>query len=247
MAELIIQSHTFSTLDTLLVVGRLEQLARRIQERFPSSGLLTVCHQLCYLGRETDERRKHIGNPILSLRITSWLLIGVILLGLLTTLFSLTTPDKHYSFIEFVQLLESGINDVVLIGAAIFFLYSLEGRLRRKKILKWLHEFRSIAHVIDMHQLTKDPERALSRGNRTASSPENTLTLFELSRYLDYCSEMLSLTGKLSAVYAQEFDDPLVLASVNEIEGLTTGLSRKIWQKLMIVHSYGRQESLLVS
>jgi hypothetical protein len=28
-----------------------------------------------------------------------------------------------------------------------------------------------------------------------------------------------------------------VLAAVNEIESLTTGLSRKIWQKLMIVYS----------
>ncbi len=193
------------------------------------------------LGRQTTERAQSIGTPIFSLRITSWLLIGVILLGLLTTLFSLTTPDKHYSFIEFVQLLEAGINDVVLIGAAIFFLFTLEGRLRRKQILKWLHELRSIAHVIDMHQLTKDPERALARGSRTASSPESKLSPFELSRYLDYCSEMLSLTGKLSAVYAQEFDDPLVLGSVNEIEELTTGLSRKIWQKLMIVHSYQQQ------
>jgi hypothetical protein len=37
-------------------------------------------------------------------------------------------------------------------------------------------------------------------------------------------------------LYVQYFDDPVVLATVNEIETLTTGLSRKIWQKIMIIH-----------
>src|SRR5207344_1228501 len=35
----------------------------------------------------------------------------------------------------------------------------------------------------------------------------------------------------------QRFGDSVALAAVNEVEDLTTGLSRKIWQKLMIVHS----------
>jgi hypothetical protein len=56
-----------------------------------------------------------------------------------------------------------------------------------------------------------------------------------LIRYLDYCSEMLSLTGKIAALYAQNFRDAVVLSAVNELENLTTGLSRKIWQKIMIV------------
>jgi len=30
---------------------------------------------------------------------------------------------------------------------------------------------------------------------------------FLLCRYLDYCSELLSLTGKLAALYAQSFSD----------------------------------------
>jgi hypothetical protein len=62
--------------------------------------------------------------------------------------------------------------------------------------------------------------------------------VFELNRYLDYCSEMLSLTGKVAAVYVRDFDDAVALASVNEIEDLTTGLARKIWQKMMILHMH---------
>ena len=63
----------------------------------------------------------------------------------------------------------------------------------------------------------------------TISSP------YELKRYLDYCSEMLSLCGKIAAVYAQNFHDPVALNAVNEIENLATGLSHKIWQKIMIL------------
>jgi len=40
------------------------------------------------------------------------------------------------------------------------------------------------------------------------------MTPFELGRYLDYCSEMLSLTGKVAALYAQDLDDPVVVEAV---------------------------------
>jgi hypothetical protein len=36
----------------------------------------------------------------------------------------------------------------------------------------------------------------------------------------------------------QKFDDPVALAAVNEVEDLTTGLSRKIWQKIMILNAF---------
>lgn len=48
---------------------------------------------------------------------------------------------------------------------------------------------------------------------------------------------MLSLIGKLAALYVQKFDDPVALSAVNDVEQLTTGLARKIWQKIMILDS----------
>ena len=87
-----------------------------------------------------------------------------------------------------------------------------------------------------MHQLTKDPSQVIAGvGNRTRSSPQRTLTAYQLTRYLDYCTEMLSLVGKLAALYAQSNSDSVVLQSVNDIETLTNGISRKIWQKIMIL------------
>jgi hypothetical protein len=123
----------------------------------------------------------------------------------------------------------------VLAGAALFFLVSLELRLKRRHALRDLHAFRSIAHVIDMHQLTKDPSVVVAGAVSTASSPERGMTRFELTRYLDYCSEMLSLTSKLAALYAQNLPDAVIIDAVNDIEELTTNLSRKIWQKISIL------------
>jgi hypothetical protein len=88
-----------------------------------------------------------------------------------------------------------------------------------------------------MHQLTKDPERMLFPGPDTDSSPERQMTPFELSRYLDYCAEMLSILGKISALWAQSFPEPQLVTASDQIERLTTGLSQKIWQKLIVLES----------
>ena len=134
---------------------------------------------------------------------------------------------------DLIQVADAAVNTLVIVGAALVFLVTVETRVKRHRALKALHELRSLAHVIDMHQLYKDPSAVL--GEPTASSPKRTLSTVQLSRYLDYCSEMLSLTGKIAALYAQKFPDPSVVAAVNEIELLTTGLSRKIWQKMMLL------------
>jgi len=60
-------------------------------------------------------------------------------------------------------------------------------------------------------------------------------TAFELSRYLDYCSEMLSVISKAAALYVQEFDDPITLEAVNDVEQLTGSLSQKLWLKIDIL------------
>jgi hypothetical protein len=137
---------------------------------------------------------------------------------------------------------EAILNIAILAGAGIWFLLNLEARVKRARILADLHELRAIAHVIDMHQLTKDPTRITgdSEGPSTKSSPVRDMSAFELSRYLDYCAEMLSLTGKLAALYTAASRDSVVIHAVNEIEELTTNLSRKIWQKIMILRQAGR-------
>lgn len=232
-------SRGYRTLDPEKIEGTLERLCRRVESRFPESGLSRVCRELHEIAGRTTATAAWIARPILALRLSVALLVGLILAGLLVTLAALRAPIEPLSFTDLVQTLEAGINDVVLLGAAIFFLATLETRLKRRRALRAIHELRAIAHVIDMHQLTKDPERVLERGTHSGIVTVRPLTRFDLGRYLDYCSEALSLTGKVAALYIQNFDDPVALQAVNEIEDLTTGLSRKIWQKLMVLYAMG--------
>lgn len=229
----------YSQLNPERLVATVEKLSVRIGERFPQAGLFRVSQHLCAVATESHKRVTESARQSLWIRALIGLLLVVLVIGTVMSIsaFRIQPRSEPVTWLELVQAIESGINDIVFIGIGVFFLASLENRIRRRRILKALHELRSLAHVIDMHQLTKDPQRAAGVLLTTPSSPSDALTPGQLLRYLDYCSEMLSLVGKLAASYLQHSDDEVVLSTVDEIEGLTTGLSRKIWQKLMIIHA----------
>ena len=240
-------------LDPQKIVDTIELLNQRIAERFPESGLNRVCGQLHDISENMKKRAEWVEQPVYWLRILTWLVCAVIVVFALAPFYwlgdiatGLELGDwEGGKLVAFIQLMEAAINDVVLIGAAIFFLLTIETRYKRQRALKAIHELRTIAHIIDMHQLTKDPHRIMSRKifHSTSGSPTLKMTPFLLRRYLDYCSEMLSLTGKIAAVYVQAFDDAVALASASELETMTTGLSSKIWQKISILDSAGQEET----
>ena len=229
------------SLDAEAIATTIERLCQRVEVRFPESGLSGVCRELDAIADRAAETSAWIGRPILPLRVAVGLLVALILAGLGVTLAALRAPLEPLTLGQLVQTIEAGVNDLVFVAVAVFFLLTLETRLKRRRALQAIHELWSIAHVIDMHQLTKDPEWVLDRGRETGVLPPRSMNRFELSRYLDYCSEALSLTGKVAALYMKDFDDPVALQAVNEVESLTTGLSRKIWQKLTILYSMGEE------
>jgi len=134
--------------------------------------------------------------------------------------------------IDVLDLAETAISDLVYASIAIFFLWSFPERLQRSRLLNLLHQLRSTAHIIDMHQLTKDPEQLKPSFVPSRASRPLGMTRDQVERYLDYCSELLSLVGKTAALCAEESRDSLVLETVSTVETLTVGLSRKIWQKI---------------
>jgi len=227
----------YRSLDSEKILGTIETLSRRIAERFPGSGLSRVCAELLAIAGESQSRTAWIAKPQRSLRFITGALVTIIIVGLFFVLANTSWPRNGIDLVVLVQVSEAGLNAFLLLSGAVLFLVTAETRIKRRRALKAIHELRALAHVIDMHQLTKDPERLLARSAATPSSPKQNLSQFELGRYLDYCSEMLSLIGKLAALYVQKFDDPVALAAVNEVEDLTTGLSRKIWQKIMILQN----------
>jgi uncharacterized membrane protein YccC len=142
------------------------------------------------------------------------------------------------NYVNFIQALDASLGSVVFIGATIIFLVSWENRIKRDRALKAIHELRAMAHIVDMHQLTKDPESYFVPGG--PANVKRSMTSFELNRYLDYCSEVLALISKIAALYVQGFQDRVLLDAVDDVEDLTAGFSRKIWQKITILENLGR-------
>jgi hypothetical protein len=227
---------SYRALDPDKLIRTTEQLVQRIGERFPEAGLYRVAQELLDTAHMVAEESAALQRPIAWVRVVDGVIIVMIFVLLIVTFLRFELTITGIGVFDFIQVLEAGINDVILIGAALFFLLTLEKRIKRSRALQDLHELRSLAHVVDMHQLTKDPDRVFTQRRATSSSPRHTLSAYDLGRYLDYCSELLAIIGKLAALYVQNFDDSVVLASVDEIESLTNGLSRKIWQKVMILY-----------
>jgi len=217
------------------LIATLERLNNRIHERFPERGISAVCSELLELARGHGARSKLLRRPNYWIWAGQGLTLGLFLSAMAYGIYKYRLPRLEGETLGALEGVEALFNLVILAGAAAWFLLNLETRIRRGRILSDLHQLRSIAHVIDMHQLTKDPTHILGQeGPATPSSPTRDMTDFELIRYLDYCAEMLSLTGKLAALYMNTSQDDVVIATVTEIEELTTNLSRKVWQKIMI-------------
>lgn len=229
------------------IIETIAKLQRRISERFRDSGLCELCGDLLVIARQASERSRAIDRPILWIRVSGYAMaVALVLLffWVFATWVRLPTEELtigRVPFSIFLETIETVTNEIVLLGAGLYFLISLETRIKRKRALSAIHELRAICHIIDMHQLTKDPERVLNIWKSTANSPRHNMTSLELNRYLDYCSEMLSLTGKIAALYVRSFDDAASVAAVSEVEQLSTGLSRKIWQKIMILNQSIRE------
>ena len=230
---------SFRRLDSQKIVESAHALRDRIGRRFPDSGLGNLSHEIVQVAEETVARIDWIQRPHIPLRVgVAFLTITIvaILIGLLIQIRQFQLGD----FGSFVQALESSIGTVVFIGAAVLFLVNWENRIKRQRALKAVHELRALAHIVDMHQLTKDPENYFGRGQRPVAPPKREMTPFELNRYLDYCSDALALLSKIGALYVQDFQDSVLLDAVDDVEDLTSGLSRKIWQKITFLENMKR-------
>src|SRR5262245_22682669 len=147
---------TYRTLDPAKVVETIAVLNARIKERFPGAGLGQVCAELLHIAGENSSRAERISraNVMLRAAIVAFLALGAAGLAWIVWLFYLV-PRSAENVYTLLQGLEAAANLTVLMGAAVFFLFRIEERLKRRQVIQALHELRSIIHVIDMHQLTK--------------------------------------------------------------------------------------------
>ena len=227
----------FRSLDPDAILATAEQLERRIAERFPDRGLTLVAREVVALSRQTAGEARALVPPILSLRLLVALVVvaGAAVFLWVGSIVPLNQVGRDT--IGSVEGIEAAINTVLLAGLGLVALVGLEARVKRRRVARGLHRLRSIIHVIDMHQLTKDPVSLDPAFQPTEHSPKRDLDRVALSRYLDYCSELLAITGKLAALYAQAVPDEGVATAVNDIELLGSSLSRKIWQKITLIEA----------
>ena len=216
-----------------------ERLHARIEARLSERNLVKVSAELVQLIDDVGSGSARIRGRLRLARLASEILLVVAIAGSIVLLgfafrdaFSDRGPDRSF---DWLPLVETTVNDLVFVAIAIFFLHSIPNRLLRGHTLRLLHRLRSLAHIIDMHQLTKDPERLRNSWTRTSVSVDVGLDRQEMEAYLDYWSELLSIVGKAAALCAEESQDPLVLDTVSTIETMTNGMSRKIWQKISVL------------
>jgi hypothetical protein len=224
-------------LDADRIEETLARLRLRIAARFPNASLGNVCASLVATARETATSAAALAQPMWWLRALALIVATGWAIGTVYVVREIdwAALSQRADVTSLAQGLDSAVNLLLLAGAAIWFVLSLEERIKRSATLAKLHALRSFAHVIDMHQLTKDPTMILAGASSTAASPERHMTEFELARYLDFCAEMLALTAKLAALYAGASSDRTILQAATEVEDLASDLGRKIWQKIMIL------------
>lgn len=226
----------YRTLDPAKIIETTQRLHERIAERFPESGLRKVSAELVALADDLAGRARELERPIWWLRavIAAVIAAGA---GVFVFVGTVVPFDRlgEGGASESVQGIEASVNTLLLAGLGMLALIRAEEGIKRRRVFRELHGLRSMIHVIDMHQLTKDPAVLSAEFRPMAHSPHRITDRFELARYLDYCSEMLSVTGKVAALFAQSVNDAVVIEAVNDIEALGTNLSRKIWQKIALI------------
>ena len=225
-------------LDAGSVRATVVRLDVRIRARFPTRNLRQLPRQLIqvidHLQRRQDTWRARRRWLAVASRTGIVLVVGGLVAGM-ALIASQATPGSVPSGWAWLSVFESLVNDAVFAGIAIYFMWALPERLQRHGDLATLQRLRSLAHVVDMHQLTKDPERLRPDFHMTSATVPLGLTAIELANYLDYCSELLSMVGKTAALFGEDTDDRITLSTIAGIEELTNGLSRKIWAKIALL------------
>lgn len=231
----------YRALDPGHIIATAESIELRIAARFPEAGLRRVAAELVSLARDLAAAARQLEAPIWWLRwtIALALLLGAAVFAFVGTILPFDRIPRIGDPLVTVQGIEASINTLILAGLGLIALVRLEERMKRKRVFRALHALRSLIHVIDMHQLTKDPGVLSANYRASPQSPQRITDPADLERYLDYCSEMLSITGKVAALFAQSVNDEVVIEAVNDIENLGSTLSRKIWQKIMMIEELG--------
>jgi hypothetical protein len=166
--------------DGKLLAGEIEETARkhqlRINDRFPDSGLASVCGQLLGISKETTSTCEWIARPNHAMRCGIYAAILVLGLALVLSAALIPLESGRLNIADFVTMTDAAVSEI--------FLITLDARRKRRRIIKSVNRLRSLAHIIDAHQLTKDPDGTAKISVPTTHSPSRDMNEYDLGRYL---------------------------------------------------------------
>jgi hypothetical protein len=209
--------HPDRHLDPNKLITTSAALAAWIDKDFNQAHLARVAANVHRLTQEAVVRAQRIRRPIWPLRLGIW---GLVLAFVAGAVHQLVTHRLD----EILHFLDQTKGMALYLGAFLLGFITLEVRLKRRRALQAVNELRAVAHIVDMHQLAKD--QAIEEF-RESSTPA------QMETYLHACIALLALLSKIGQLYVEHFPDAVATQSVNEFELITTGLSNKIWMKIL--------------
>lgn len=220
--------HKSRALDPDLLAAHIRDVRDETRRSFPNRSLPRYQTNLISLVEEIRVlAAKLSGRSPLDFLLPGLIIFVALLVATVILIIFRFRVEMPESILEIMEPLEASTNLAVLVAGTTYFVWRTVAERRRHKALSLLHKVRSQIHILDMTQLAK---------NLNETEVEK-LSLAERIRYLDYCSQTVSLTAKAGALIITNFEDPVVISAVTEIETLSTGLSQKIWSKINVLHS----------
>lgn len=215
-------------LDADRLIEKIKQVRDLAHEDFHDRGL----------PRRVDDLRRLVGDAaqladsVKDRSPLDFLLPSIVILSLVVAsmpvLLALRLPNEiSLSVLDVFEPIDAAMNVVLLLLGLWFVIYRTLVERRRAKMMRMLHRFRSIVHLLDLVQLTKSIE----------PDKEDPLSVTQRIRYLDLCSQTASLAAKGAALLIARYSDARVVAAVNEIESVCSGVSQKIWNKIQVLQT----------
>ena len=238
-------SHSHS-LQAEKIEKAISELEQGIHEILPGRKIGDVCHELREVAREAhtkslrNKSSSFTRNKLLKLFLIAALILivtSLITFGLSYFLREiLTSLGRNIGIEEGLQMTDTAIT--LLLPSIAYIFYRLKDNIKtyRTEVLNDLHKLRMLSHIIDVKQLNKTPDWIDWKEEK--NKHDRKLNARQIAFYLEFCSQMQSLIGKIAVLYIRDVNDPALITAVNEIETLTTGLSRKTWQKLMLMQKH---------
>ena len=114
---------------------------------------------------------------------------------------------------------------LILLAGALWFLITIENRIKRRKALMYIEELREFLHVIDVTQLfytplVYNPDPAAARTSAT----------FDYTYFL-FCTQMLGVISNLAPLYTRGAANDSILRAASEVEMLANAITVKLLSK----------------